>query len=226
MKLLNIAIIQSCNYDCYYCTMKKWIYPVGHIFEDGTPANAITNETLLRWLDAYIEPEEWILKITGGEPGLYPEIATLIPALTERGYKGLIETNGSLPIPQSENFIRLAAWHINRDMPKYYDTMLIIKNKDDNWEEKIEYCKINNIPYIDVMLRGEETLYDVPDDVKKTKLNGLLMIYSSGVLQMCPCIPNYGNILNMDKPQVKSIPEDTPCETCPQTQIIGCFYES
>jgi len=42
MFLLNLAVIQSCNYDCYYCTMKEWTYPIDHVFGDGKKANRLT----------------------------------------------------------------------------------------------------------------------------------------------------------------------------------------
>jgi hypothetical protein len=211
--------------------MKKWVYPIDHILEDGAPANAITNDALLQWLDAYIDPNGWLLKITGGEPGLYPEIDTLIPALEQRGYKGIVETNGSLPIPQNESFPRLAAWHINRDMPEYYDTILIIQDSNDNWEEKIKYCKEHEIPYVTTMLRGIHSSYTeeerMAEDAKKepTKLDGILMMYSSGGLQLCPSVGlNYGSIFNMDTAEPKSIMAETPCITCPQTQMMDHFY--
>ena len=202
-----------------------------HVLEDGTPANAITNEILLNWLDAHIDPNEWLLKITGGEPGLYPEIDTLIPALVQRGYRGLIETNGSLPIPKSEAFIRLAAWHIGKDFPQFYDTVLIIQDNNDNWEQKIAYCKENNIPYVVTMLRGSHSSYTIEErmaeDAKKerTKLDGILMMYSSGGLQLCPSVGlNYGSIFNNDVPEYKRLMDGTPCVTCPQTQMIDYFY--
>lgn len=225
MKLLNIAIMQSCNYNCEYCTMKQWTYPIDAVWDNGTRVNSITNEALLKWLDEYIDPKEWIIKITGGEPGLYLEIDNLIPELEQRGYKGLIETNGSLSIPKSESFIRLAAWHLNRDFPQYYDTILIIKNDKDKWGLKEEYCIELNIPYVTVMLREKNSLYDVPGDVEHTKLDGLLMMYSSGGLQLCPTVGmNYGSIHNMDKPEPKTLIEGTPCITCPQVQMIDYFF--
>ena len=230
MKLLSIAVIQSCNYDCYYCVMKNWIYPLDHVLEDGAPANAVTNAALLQWLDGHIDPGEWLLKITGGEPGLYPEIDTLIPALAQRGYKGVVETNGSLPVPQSGSFPRLAAWHIGRDFPQYYDTILIIKDGGDNWEEKIAYCEEHNVPYVTTMLRGVHSSYTVEErtaadaEREPTKLEGLLMMYSSGGLQLCPTVGlNYGSIQNNDEAVPKLI-QGTSCATCPQTQMMDHFH--
>jgi len=219
MKLLNIAVIQSCNYDCYYCTMRKWTYPI------NDPLNAMTNAILLRWLDKYIDPTEWYIKITGGEPGLYPEIGELIPALVERGYKGYIETNGSLPIPQTENFPRLAAWHEGRPRPKYVDVMLIIQARD-HWEAKVKWCADNGMPYYVTMMRGEHSPLSIGErratDAARTptSIEAILMVYSSGSLVKCPCgIEPYGYIQHMDEPQPQST-QISACTTCPQTHMI------
>jgi len=128
--------------------MKKWTYEPDALDENGNRYNALTNEILLKWLDKYLDPKENYIEISGGEPGMYPEIKTLIPALTEKGYKGLIKTNGSRSIPESKNFKRIAAWHKDKPFPEYYDLILILKNPNDNWQEKEEYCKDRNIAHV------------------------------------------------------------------------------
>jgi len=222
MFLLNLAVIQSCNYNCYYCTMKEWTYPMDHVLPDGKKANALTNESLLNWIDEYLTPDKWIIKITGGEPGLYPEIETLIPELAKRGYKGLIETNGSLPIPKSDNFIRLAAWHLNRPFPEYYDAIMIIQLKEDNWQEKVDYCEKNGIKYLVNMHRGSTSPYTYQERVdedathEKTHYEGQMMIYSSGVMQSCSATTvSFGSVFDMVKPMPMYINTDN-CLTCPQ----------
>lgn len=163
MNVMYIHIVQSCNQRCDYCPMKKWLYPVDFQVpmgrtsnfhdpalpgEETYPINRITNNVLLAWLDKHIKPDEWVLEITGGEPGMYKGIDTLIPELCTRGYRGLIKTNGSLPIPKSDNFKRVAAWHKGIDaIPPYYDEILILKNIDDCYQDKVVYCREHNIPY-------------------------------------------------------------------------------
>ncbi|MDR2964214.1 MAG: hypothetical protein LBU88_00365 [Treponema sp.] len=127
--------------------MAKWTFEPDEKFEDGHPKNAITNDRLIKWLDKYLPPDEWFPNISGGEPGLYPGIITLIPLLAARGYKGMVRTNGSLPIPESQNFKRVAAWHKDQRMPEYYDAILILENPEDNWAGKEKICKERNIPY-------------------------------------------------------------------------------
>jgi len=187
MNILHISLMSSCNYNCYYCTVKKWLVPL-----EGAQAigrNLLTNESLLKWLDAYLPPEEWYVELIGGEPGLYPEIDTLIPALTERGYHGQVKTNGSLPIPESPNFIRCAAWHKGREFPQYFDQIVIIKNPEDDWESKKAYCEEQGIKY---QLLDFDTRYcnrNVPELMKGYEPNKTIYsqhINSSGQVTCCP----------------------------------------
>jgi organic radical activating enzyme len=147
MNLLTVSLIMSCNRECYYCPVKRWKRP----FDDAKTrqhVNLITNAALLKWLDAYLDPREWYIELTGGEPGLYPEIDALITELACRGYYGMVKTNGSLPISANPNFTRVTAWHEGvKDIPQYYDQIVIIEIPTDNWREKVKYCKEHNIPH-------------------------------------------------------------------------------
>jgi len=179
--------MSSCNFDCYYCTVKKWLRPLETAQSIGR--NLLTNEALLKWFDAYIEPAEWYIELIGGEPGLYPEIDTLIPALTERGYHGQVKTNGSLPIPASPNFIRCAAWHQGREIPQYFDQIVIIKNHHDDWEYKRTYCNDHDIKY---QLLDFDTRYERRNSaelMQKYAPNKTIYsqhINSSGQVTFCP----------------------------------------
>ena len=142
MHLLTIYPIQSCNLKCEQCPSKPWLLPV------NDTGNKLNNEMLFKWLDKFCPPRKWFIEIRGGEPSLYPEIDGLVYGLNERRYYGLIKTNGILPIPKTEKFRRIAAWHLDiNNPPKNYDSLLILKNPKDNWREKIKYCVDNNIPY-------------------------------------------------------------------------------
>ena len=153
MKLITIWLINKCNYDCTYCVAKPGLEPMEFNYPNENVVSRNSNALLLPWLDKWLDPDEWLIELTGGEPGLYPEIDTLIPALTQRGYRGVIQTNGSLPIPESPNFVRTAAWHGDK-RPKYYDSMIIIKAPDSGFEEKAEWCKANQVPYRLTELNG------------------------------------------------------------------------
>jgi MoaA/NifB/PqqE/SkfB family radical SAM enzyme len=208
--------------------MKQWIYPPdlkAPRWNSGelTSINCITNTVLFPWLDANCPPSEWILKITGGEPGLYPEIAELIPWLSQRGYRTLVETNGSLPIPKADLCVRLAAWHFEKPTPKYFDMILIIENDAEDWRKKVDYCEQGDIPYITVPLRGGYGKVDghiIDMEHEPTKIEAILHMYSMGNLKMCPsCGEVYGDIFNKTEPVVKVL-DNYVCKRCPQTFMV------
>jgi MoaA/NifB/PqqE/SkfB family radical SAM enzyme len=172
----------------------------------------ITNSALLKWLDAYINPSEWVIELTGGEPGLYPEIGTLIPELAARGFSGVVKTNGSLPIPKSANFQLVAAWHLGEEIPRHYDQIVIIENPDDNWQEKAEYCKENGIAYktviFDRQFEGQKT---GPLFCKFNKVVNSMHINSSGQITPCASVKaTPQTIFNMSPPAIKEVAIDCP----------------
>jgi len=188
MNLFELVLYQSCNYKCRHCPMARWTYAPDEKFVDGHPKNAITNELLLPWMIKNLDPNEWIVDITGGEPGLYPWIKDLIPALAAEGYKGIVRINGSLYVPESPNFKRIAAWHEDHEFPKHYDFILILENPNDDWNAKKQYCIDNNIPhtvfpYTNYCSDGATTT-TYPS--KPTKLfRYMTTMFSSGALTGC-----------------------------------------
>ena len=88
--LLTIYPIQSCNLKCPECPMKKWTYPV------KDELNKLNNNILIPWVKKWTNPDDWMIEISGGEPGMYPEIEELVTELSDLGYHGLIKTNGTL----------------------------------------------------------------------------------------------------------------------------------
>lgn len=209
MNVLTISLMSSCNQSCYYCPVKKWLVPI-----ERTDINIITNAALLPWLDKYIDPREWVVELTGGEPGLYPEINELITNLADRGFYGMVKTNGSLPMGKTPAFPLITAWHKGIEaIPQYYDQIVIIENPDDNWREKVKYCKQKNVPY-------QTVLFDRQFEGQKTeavycKFNNTiagLHINSSG--QVTPCaaarvMPDK-TIFNMAPPVEKELALDCP----------------
>lgn len=226
MKLLTIYPIQSCNLDCYYCPMKQWTYPV------DDPANKLNNKIIFKWIDKYLNPEEWLIEISGGEPGVYSEIDSLVKGLSARGYYGLIKTNGTLPIPKTDTFLRIAAWHESRDLyhpPEYVDKMLIIRNPNDCWEDKLEYCQTNNIPYKDLQfiphnLSEDEicelNLPEADPPRNNIYIDEWCVVYSGGRIARCYSESNCEevSVLRMSPPETHRI--KTGCVNCIQ---VGGF---
>jgi len=202
VNLLTVSLISSCNRRCYYCPVKKWLVTPERARERNI--NMITNAALLTYLDKYIDPSEWIIELTGGEPGLYPEIQTLIPKLAARGYLGLVKTNGSLPIPKSDNFQLIVAWHKGTEIPAYYDQILIIQNPADDWERKVRYCADNGIPYQTVQF--DRWFEKIPFDTSRNGLNKMLAVLhinSSGRITPCSkrSSTNWLDIFTMSPPE-------------------------
>ena len=233
MKYLNISIVMSCNYNCYYCPVQKWLMPINNLFSDKPPekdypingTNCINNDSLLKWLDKYIEPESHIIEITGGEPGLYKEIDTLIPALNERGYLGIIKTNGSLPIPKTDNFQRIATWHEGKNFPEYYDQILIIENQNDAYKQKIKYCEENNILY-HTCLFDEYYKTNITFDkslCRETKFEAFTHVNNRGQITDCSSgiIFEENNIFAMTPPIYRNL--KSSCHLCSVLNMVDVF---
>ena len=231
MNLLTIFPIQSCNLSCEHCQTKNWLYPVNH------PFNRLTNEVIFKWLDKYCLPDEWLIEISGGEPGLYSEIENLVIGLNERGYFGLIRTNGILPIPESENFHRVAGWHKSRGLtqpPEYFDSILITKNPDDDWPGKVSYCIENDISYRLVQYKRfgvsaserEQELLEAQSESKPLELvKNWTAVYSSG--QQGFCFQNVGTeeqtVQNMSPPPLMDMTSGV-CASCDSVSSFEmCF---
>lgn len=105
----------------------------------------LTNERLLPWLHRYVQPNRWVIELTGGEPALYVGIDNLCEWLSYNGYKTIIKTNGLLPIHQYNNVIRVAAFHQLNNPPKYFDKILIVDKL--NSLEKVQICMQNGWDY-------------------------------------------------------------------------------
>lgn len=226
MNLFELVLYQSCNYACVDCPMSRWLYE-----PDEPGKNAITNELLLRWLDEYLDPAEWFIDITGGEPGLYPEITELIPELTNRGYKGLIRTNGSQVIPGLPSFPRVATWHKDKEFPQYYDFINILQNVDDDWQAKEQHCKDNNIPYVLQPYRYyskpvEERTCEQRYAAEYNKLfEKMTTMFASGVISDCFTGKDMGFRLdNMDEPVFYSI--QGGCQFCPSVAGVELLLYS
>ena len=106
---------------------------------NDNPDYILTNERLIPWLEKYVSKDNWIIELTGGEPGLYRGIDELVDWLSNNGYHAIIKTNGSLPIKRATNVLRVAAYHRYYEPPKYFDRILIVDKIDR--DEKEDVCK-------------------------------------------------------------------------------------
>lgn len=138
LNFFQIALTTKCNLSCEHC-------PMAGYRNTDVPKFILTNDRLIPWIEKNIKPYKWIIELTGGEPALYNGIDELVEWLNLNGYRGLIKTNGMLPIKESVSFRRIAAFHQLDNPPKYFDEILIIDKLQHL--EKIEVCERNNWPY-------------------------------------------------------------------------------
>ena len=138
MNFLQISLTNRCNFSCWHCPMGKWR-------NYDAPRWPLDNKTLLPWMEKYVQPSQWVVELTGGEPSLYPEIHELMRWLDGHGYRVLVKTNGSGNLEHLPNTTIVAAYHQLDNPPKNYDIYLIVDKIER--EEKESYCIANGIPY-------------------------------------------------------------------------------
>jgi MoaA/NifB/PqqE/SkfB family radical SAM enzyme len=175
VNLLQISLTNKCNIACACCPIAKW---------RNSPAfpNTLANEILIPFLEERIDPNEWRIELTGGEPALYGGLPELLQWLQQRGYKGLVKTNGTLPIPSVPGFRRVAAFHDLENPPSWFDEILIIRNPEDAaaYVERELVCIQNNWKYTFIDYSGG-LLYGR----FKHSYSGTLFITPDGKLRKC-----------------------------------------
>lgn len=128
--MFQISLTSKCNLSCWHCPMQD-------TRNTGTPEYALTNERMIPWIRRNVETSKWIIELTGGEPSLYEGIDELTRWLSVNGYRTIIKTNGMLPIAPIDNVIRVGAFHIVGNPPKYFDKILIVDKIDREKKERI-----------------------------------------------------------------------------------------
>ncbi|MDR2582369.1 MAG: hypothetical protein LBC75_02685 [Fibromonadaceae bacterium] len=149
MNLLQISLTNQCNLSCDYCPVKPWR-------NNPNCQNLLTNERLFLLLER-LDPQEWAIELTGGEPALYSELDELLSWLQAKAFRGLIKTNGTLPIRRVPSFKIVVAFHNLQKPPKWFDEILIIAHTPD-FNAKKEWCRKNGIEYKVI----ERDTYDKP----------------------------------------------------------------
>ena len=87
----------GCNLDCYYCDTEK-----AHVYH-----NDITVEEIISEVERNTPFHH--ITVTGGEPLMQNNTIYLLKELVERGYNVQLETNGSFPLANVPQQIRIIA---------------------------------------------------------------------------------------------------------------------
>jgi hypothetical protein len=173
MNLLQISLTNKCNRECPYCPIARWRNNPAH-------PDKLSNARLFPFLNK-LDPQEWAIELTGGEPALYQEIDELLGWLQANGFTGLVKTNGSMPIRSVPNFRRVAAFHELAKPPCFYDEILIISGLPD-FEAKIEWCLANGAEYKAIEL---DRRYIANGKRTPTGIDRIMFVNPAGDLQEC-----------------------------------------
>lgn len=138
MNFLQISLTNRCNFACPTCPMGKWR-------NSERPRWPLNNGELIPWLSKNVNPKDWVIELTGGEPSLYPGIEDLLKQLSGWGVRTLVKTNGSGDLPHLPGVTLVAAFHKLEEPPKNYDVYLIVDKLQR--EAKEAYCREHGIPY-------------------------------------------------------------------------------
>ena len=109
------------------------------------PRWPLNNGELCYFLEEYVDPNTWIVELTGGEPTLYGGFNELLQWLSSYGYYTLVKTNGTRTIARYNSVKICSAFHRLDNPPICYDEILIVDKIQR--EEKEAYCKEHGIPY-------------------------------------------------------------------------------
>lgn len=113
MKIADICLTSSCNYNCSYCKLGKWHKKAkinsetGNMYDINGPV--LDYVKVLEYIGKYLN--DYILQITGGEPTILPGIELFIKELKNK--KIIINTNGSRfkELKDYENVIWRTSYH-------------------------------------------------------------------------------------------------------------------
>ena len=98
IRYLRLSVTDRCNFRCRYCMPAEGVCKREH-------SEMLSFEELTEIVRAAVSLGVSKVRLTGGEPLLQPHIGELITALGALGYRGEIETNGSVAL---EPFAALA----------------------------------------------------------------------------------------------------------------------
>lgn len=138
MNYLQISLTSKCNRKCVHCPMAQWLNTDDKKYH-------LTNDVLIPWIEKNIEPNHWLIELTGGEPTLYDGISELLDWLSQKGYRVQIRTNGIIPVAYRQGLTRVVAFHDLEHPPEVFDWILIVDKLQS--QEKIAYCIKHNFKY-------------------------------------------------------------------------------
>src|ERR1700761_1332262 len=94
-RTLRVSLLQHCNLGCVYCVAGEEDLKKANTNREGEPADTARLIAIISRLHQRLALEN--IRLTGGEPLLYPALAPLIRGIREIGIPGIrLTTNGFL----------------------------------------------------------------------------------------------------------------------------------
>ena len=136
--------LSGCNLRCRYCDTR-------YAWEGG---EEVTVEEVLSRVEKLAGNSVSLVALTGGEPLLQKETPRLLKEILARGYRALLETNGSLSIAglprgvkiildvktpgsgEEENFLAENLSHL-----KPGDELKFVLTSDDDYDWAVDFCR-------------------------------------------------------------------------------------
>ena len=203
LNFLQISLTNKCNFDCHTCPMGRW--------RNQVPRFPINNGELIPFLEREVNPKEWVVELTGGEPSLYEGLDELLQWLSSHGYYTLVKTNGSGNIRHYQNVKICAAFHRLNEPPKNFDEYLIIDKLQR--EEKETYCKEHGIAYKVIGLDKENF------DNSTHGFGKIAFVNAAGHCCRCQAVPPTEALLEDESDDMNRINHSeliygNPCPSC------------
>ena len=108
---------------------------------------------------------------------------------------------------------------------------LILRNPNDDWKSKIDYCKRNNIPYLNLEYRQYSLpMYERPKDPlnkephKIQHIENWSICYSSGQLAACVSKSNDERMTLQADIGIPKTSVGLECPACPNVGGFEIFY--
>lgn len=193
MGLFVISLVNICNFNCDYCCAQQSVFR-----NQSTCDDFINIDQVINYLDKFIDPKQFMIQITGGEPTLHPDFEKLLTSLINRNYYGSILTNGSNIIPKQNNFVVVTTWHgfWKNEIPKSYDILYLPDIGNEEYMSfKMNFCEKHNIPHAVMNIQKYDYTEKPSNIYNQTKqtynlrrhrvFNQMITMWHTGELRSC-----------------------------------------
>jgi len=225
MNFLTLILTSACNFACPECPMGEYRKSM----VDPRNYNCINLEKLSEFLRDLIDPREWIVELTGGEPTLAEEFAPTVKLLSRMGYRISVLTNTSNMnvIGRFTNLKFFCTWHETQiDFGVFKNNIKNCNNECyavyyPNKKTKIDakpLFELNNIPI--VYCSWNEDLFTFGNLMERYRIPYIpfeqITINNVGEVSACAKMKPYANLYNYStKTKYDFVPKQKTCTGFP-----------